>query len=252
MSPLLHRILIGSLVVSASTPSASALIINGGASTRPSESYVGLFGGGTAVAVGPRTILTAAHVGGGKGSSFVLGNQKYAAVSTITSDTADLMSVTLDRDLPGWYPIAESSVRRGARLTIAGFGLTSDGSGRNGFSWSDDRAEMWGTNRLDTIKDGHLFFRFDRSAGKQEAVLTPGDSGGAVFVTGPGGELQLVGINRGIYQRAYGRSTFGDTSVAVDLTRQGDFLAGLDLVPTPGAAALLAIAGIGASRRRRR
>ncbi|MBN8645085.1 MAG: hypothetical protein J0L61_07580 [Planctomycetes bacterium] len=251
MRSSVHRIGIGIIVALVGTPAASALIISSGASARPSESYVGLFGGGTAVAVGPRTILTAAHVGGGKGSAFVLGNTTYSAVSTITSDTADLMSVTLDRDLPGWYPIAGESVRRGARLTIAGFGLTSDGASRNGFTWSDDRAEMWGLNRLDSAKDGHLFFRFDRSPGRQEAILTPGDSGGAVFITGPGGELQLVGINRGIYQRAYGRATFGDTSVAVDLTRQGAFIAGLNLVPTPGAAVLATVCGVFASRRRR-
>ncbi|MFM9959532.1 MAG: trypsin-like peptidase domain-containing protein [Phycisphaerales bacterium] len=231
--------------------SASALILNGGPSIRPNISFVGLFNGGTAVAVGPREILTAAHVGGGRGSSFWLGGSSFRAVSTITSDTADLMRVTLDRDLPGYYPIADSSLKRGARLTVAGFGLTAESSTRSGFTWSDDRAEVWGTNRLDAARDGHLFFRFDRRGGASEAILTPGDSGGAVFITGPDGNLALAGINRGVYQRLGGRASFGDTSVAVDLTSIGGFLGGLAVVPAPGATGVMVLAGLVALRRRR-
>lgn len=231
--------------------SAQGLIIHAGSSVKPSTSYVGMFNGGTAVAVGPREILTAAHVGGGRGDRFWLGGQSYRAVTTLTSDTADLMRVTLDRDLPGYYPVADRSLKRGARLTIAGFGLTGEGADRSGFGWSDDRAELWGHNRLDAARDGHLFFKFDKKGGANEAILTPGDSGGAVFITGPGGELILAGINRGVYQRVPGRSTFGDISVAVDLTAYGGFLGGLAIVPGGGTSTLLIGAGVLAARRRR-
>lgn len=251
-----HRCVLGVIAVSfaAAGPlagSASGLILNGGVSMRPDVSYVGMFNGGTAVAVGPREILTAAHVGGGRGSVFSLGGSSYRAVSTITSNTADLMRVTLDRDLPGYYAVADSTIKRGARLTIAGFGLTGGESSRTGFAWTDDRAEVWGTNRLDSARDGHLYFRFDRRGGATEAILTPGDSGGAVFVTGPDGNLVLAGINRGVYQRLGGRASFGDTSVAVDLASAGGFLSGLTVVPSGGTATLLGLAGVLGLRRRR-
>lgn len=233
------------------TGSACALILNGGTSMRPDVSFVGMINGGTGVAVGPREILTAAHVGAGRGDRFVLGGQSYLALNAVTSDAADLVRITLDRDLPGYYPIADESLKRGARLTIAGFGLTAESSDRTGFSWSEDRAEVWGTNRLDAARDGHLYFRFDRRGGATEAVLTPGDSGGAVFITGPDGRLVLAGINRGVYQRAAGKATFGDTSVAVDLTSIGGFLGGLTIVPAPGAAGVAALAVCPAMRRRR-
>jgi len=232
-------------------PSARALILNGGLSANPGTSYVGLFNGGTAVAVGPREILTAAHVGGDRGDVFRLGGTSYRAVSTITSDTADLMRITLDRDLPGYYPVTDTGAKRGARLTIAGFGITSDYATKSAFFWSDEREETWGYNRLDSSRDGHLWFKFDKSGGRQEASLSPGDSGGAVFITGKNGQLILAGINRGIYARSNGRSTFGDISVAVDLASQGGFLAGLAVVPTPGAISVLTLAGVFAARRRR-
>lgn len=233
---------------------AGAVILNGGVSARPSTSYIGVFNGGTAVAVGPRTILTAAHVGGSSGDRFRLGGSSYTATETITSPTADLMRITLDRDLPGWYPIADGGLKKGAKLIIAGFGITSDGRNRAGFNWSDERAEVWGTNRLDSFANGSLWFKFDQRSGSQEAILTPGDSGGAVFITGPGGELQLAGINRGVYLRARGRATFGDTSVATNLTANSSFLAGLaglSAVPAPAAAPVFALAGCLVSRRRR-
>ncbi len=230
---------------------ADALILNGGPSARPDASFVGAFNGGTAVAVGPREILTAAHVGGSRGDRFWLGGVGYKAVSTITSDTADVMRVTLDRDLPGYYPIADTAARKGARLIVAGFGVTVDSFSKGAYTWSDERAEVWGYNRLDAARDGHLWFKFDRRGGSQEAILTPGDSGGAVFTTGPDGQLQLVGINRGIYAARNGRSSFGDTSIAVDLTRLGGFLAGLAVVPTPGALGVMVVAGLFASRRKR-
>lgn len=231
--------------------SANALILNGGPSIRPDASYVGTFNGGTAVAVGPREIITAAHVGGGKGDRFWLGGVGYRVTSTITSDTADLMRVTVDRDLPGYYEIADSHAKKGARLIVAGFGVTVDSYSKNGYTWSDERAEMWGYNKLDAARDGHLWFKFDKKGGTQEAVLTPGDSGGAVFVSGPNGELKLVGINRGLYAAKSGRSSYGDTSIAVDLTAQGSFLAGLAVVPTPGSVGVMVLAGFVGLRRRR-
>ncbi len=253
-----HRCVQAAIAVAASAAatgplagSARALILNGGASMRPDVSFVGMINGGTGVAVGPREILTAAHVGAGSGNRFVLGGRSYRAVSAITSDAADLVRITLDRDLPGYYPIADGSLKRGARLTVAGFGLTADGSDRTGYGWSDERAEVWGTNRLDSAKDGHLYFKFDRRGGATEAILSPGDSGGAVFITGPDGGLVLAGINRGVYQRKAGRASFGDVSVAVDLTSLGGFLSGLTVVPTPGAAGVMVCVGVLAARRRR-
>jgi hypothetical protein len=252
MSFRAHAALAASTLAALSlAPAANALILNGGTSMTPETSYVGAFNGGTAVAVGPREILTAAHVGGGRGDRFWLDGTSYRAVATITSDTADLMRVTLDRDLPGYYPVTDKSPRKGATLTIAGFGITSDGYSKGGFTWSDDREETWGINRLDAARDGHLWFKFDKKGGTQEATLTPGDSGGAVFITGRDGQLILAGINRGIYAKTNGRSSFGDTSIAVDLASQGGFLAGLGVVPTPGAFGVMMVAGIVASRRRR-
>lgn len=257
LSPRAHRIgtrirfALPPVLIALAAQYAGALIINGGLSAMPSESYIGRLKGGTAVPIGPRTVLTAAHVGADVGDKFWLEGKGYRAVEAITSPTSDLMRITLDRDLPGWYPLAAEPLKKGAKLTIAGWGLTGQ-LAKGGYEWIDDREQVWGYNRLDSLNDGHLWFRFDKKGGSQEAVLTPGDSGGAVFITGPDGRLQLAGINRAVYLKSSGRASFGDTSIAVNLLAERSFLAGIPtFLPTPGTASLAFAAALFATRRRR-
>lgn len=250
-----HRCLtlpIATAAIALAGSSAQALILNGGMSAQPGISYVGLFNGGTAVPIGPHTLLTAAHVGGGKGDQFWLNGRGYRVTQAITSPTADLLRIEVAGTLPGWYPLATEAPKKGAQLTIAGWGITADSRVGSGFTWSDDRAQNWGINTLDSTRDGYLWFKFDKKGGSQEAILTPGDSGGAVFIKGRDGQLQLAGINRAVYMHRDGQASFGDTSIAVNLLANGTFLAGLGtVVPAPASACMAMGVWWMAARRRR-
>ena len=231
-------------------PHSLGVITAGGLNLKPMDSYVGQWGLGTAVAVGKRTILSAAHLGGEVGEAFVMDGKVYQAVSVSTSPDSDLMRITLDTDLPGYYPIA-TSLKRGAKVLVAGFGATGTSRTSSGLKWGDGGQEVWGANTLDAVGAGQLAFRFDKSGGASEAGLGVGDSGGAIFVQGRGGSLQLAGIATSISGR-FGVTRYGDWSYAVNLTSQRGFLGGAAVaVPSGGTASVLGSAGVMLLRRRR-
>lgn len=186
-------------------------------------SFVGTMGGASAVAIGPRTVLTSSHV---SASDFQLGSQTYRFASTsvapsIKGKPVDLRIVRLADTLPGWYEVAKSVSTKSA-VTMVGFGQTgvvntvasgysiTGGSavrraGQN--TISSKGATDWGPSLLSTLD----------SAG--EAALALGDSGGGWFVRG-----KLVGISAFTYNKDPKKATYGFSkkayfgSGAVDLT----------------------------------
>lgn len=235
-----------SLALALAASPAGAIVVQGGSMDRPDRAFIGRWGGSSAVAIGPRAVLTAAHVGGGPGGTFTLDDQSYRATATTRHASDDLMIVHLDADLPGWHEIAPS-VHAGTSVILGGFGRTAGEASAGSIAWSDRAAEAWGRNIVDRSSRGLLSFDFDaaRAGIEHEAAFAHFDSGGGVFVEGPDGSLLLAALAVGI-DGPIGSSPFGSRSYAADLSLHQGFIAG---IPSPGT---LAIAPALAFARRRR
>lgn len=221
--------------------------------------HVGMVGSGSfshegsGVPVGPRHILTAAHLGGRdnplSGARFMLDGELYLPVARVRNDPADLAITTLDHDLPNWYQIAylDQATMQGRTAALVGFGLTANlrgngtgydlvpgtkGTRRQGFnvlgarqqvSYNDANnighspfAWLW-----DLDKTGFADLLGDGPAVAGEANVAEGDSGGGVFVQ-HNGVWQLGGI---IAITFNGGTTFGQGGGAgVDLFTYRDWI----------------------------
>ncbi|MCW5942188.1 MAG: hypothetical protein KIS66_08145 [Fimbriimonadaceae bacterium] len=178
---------------------------------------------GSGVPVGPRHILTAAHLGGRdnplSGARFMLNGELYLPVARVRNDGADLAITTLDHDLPNWYQIAylNEATMQGRSGALVGFGLTGNlrvngtgydlvpgtkGTRRLGFNVLGLRQQVSYTIAVahnpfvwlwDLDKAGFADALGDGAAIPGEANVAEGDSGGAVFVQ-QNGVWQLGGI----------------------------------------------------------
>jgi hypothetical protein len=175
---------------------------------------VGVNGMGTLV--GPRHVVTAAHVAAalvpGHPLSRVEGTHEVrvgglpypvAAVALHPSwrpggpGPHDIAVVTLAVPVVGAHPalLYDGTDEVGREIVIAGMG--DAGTGLTGPSVSDGRLRA-ATHVVDGIFDGQLVFDFDPpdspDATELEGVSGPGDSGGPAFIR-DGGRLHLVGVS---------------------------------------------------------
>lgn len=274
--------LLSAAAVASFTNAASAVVVFGADSgarmDAPQLGFVGSWNGSSAVAVGDRWIITAAHVGGRAKGTFDLAGERYRGVERVVNVGADLALIRLDRDLPGWHTIT-SDVSRRDEVLLAGAGrVAGDLVRAETYAWSRERELTWGENVIDRISRGRIEMTFDagrRGALEFEAGFALNDSGGGVFVVSDEGELLLAGIARGVSElnvtrrgsRSYAtlladhlgwiNSILGEQQnfFALWLDSQdqaGEFVDAIAQAPAPGAGfAILGFCGIFASRRRR-
>jgi len=251
---------LGTLAVLVSATTAQAIITHGDDLDKPKEAFVGLFRGGSAVAIGEHHFITAAHVGGVVRSAVVMDGERYLATNIITHPTADFAIIEVSESLPGWHEVT-TDIQRGDRVILGGFGRIDERRTRKGYTWSSERAEVWGENKVNFFRRGLGFFDFDKKRKRKlesEAIFTPGDSGGGVFVVAEDGSLQLAGIAVGVTGKR-GLSRFGNLGVFLAFNGRADFFAqatdgvlSFATVPSPGSAVLLVGASAVVSMRRRR
>jgi MYXO-CTERM domain-containing protein len=261
------------LAVLSTAGTSHGVITQGEALERPENAFVGLFRGGSAVAIGEHYLLTAAHVGGQSRNVVNVNGDRFIVRDVTRHPDADVALIEVSQPLPGWHTVT-SDLSRGDRLVFGGFGLTEERRIRRGYRWSNERGEVWGENELDYTFNDYGVFDFDRRGRdmlESEAIFTPGDSGTGVFVEDQEtGLLDLAGIAVGITGR-YGQSRFGSLGFFHTLDETLDFfdldltpfvadelafgvqgpIQGVSPVPAPGAFALLGIAGLATVRRRR-
>lgn len=244
---------------------------------------------GSGVLIGDRWILTAGHIAQGKaGGTFQIGGQSFSVTSALvhpnynaSGPLFDIGLLYLSSAVTGIDPavmrdFGDASSILGREATWAGYGL--GGTGASGFQ--APFAFRAFTNVIDVLGDHpdyeglpatSFIADFDRPGDPTknapasdatptalEGNVTPGDSGGGIFVK-DGGADYLVGVN------SY--SGYLDSMPGGSLSRYGALSGGTNLelfhpwifaqtgiaaVPEPGTAMLAAIAALAPLLRRRR
>jgi hypothetical protein len=180
---------------------------------------------GTAIA--PQYFITAAHVGGNVGDIFTFGGLQYTTTAMFNSPNSDLRIWQVSGTFPTFAPLYTASDEVGKSLVVFGRGSPRGdpvmaGSDLKGWSWGSSLGtQRWGTNVVSGITTGtlsqgdFLTAAFDHNFDINEAHLSPGDSGGAVFIQNAG-IWELAGINYGV-----------DGPYAIDIAGNGQFNAAL-------------------------
>ena len=171
--------------------------------------------------IGPNHFITATHVGGAVGDRFTLNGVEYLTTARHVDANSDLTIWQVDTRFSDWAQLYSRSdevgknfvvfgrgTRRGAAVQV-GSGLTAV---TKGWKWGDyDGVTRWGENTVEDVVDADgnpqsviisgqvaigplLRATFDANAGENEAMLSSGDSSGAVFIN-DAGTWKLAGIN---------------------------------------------------------
>ena len=178
--------------------------------------YQGRFGDFLGTAIAPHFFITAKHIGRA-GEVFTFRGINYAVLDCIDDRWSDLTIWRVAGTLPAFAPLYPREDEAGQRLVVIGRGtergpdVWKDGALR-GWSWgAQTRVERWGENVVSRIAYGgiekyFLYAAFDLTGGPNEAQLSGGDSGGAVFLN-DGGVWKLAGINYAVEGPFYAAQT---------------------------------------------
>ena len=159
---------------------------------------------GTAIA--PNFFITAKHVGGSNEQEFILNGSTYHAIASFRDPNSDLCLWQVAETFPAYAPLYTATNEVGKHLVVFGRGTQRGdevivASESKGWKWgTGDSVKRWGENDVFAITDegaglGEMIVAtFDRGAAPNEAHLSVGDSGGAVFIQ-DGTTWKLAGIN---------------------------------------------------------
>ena len=207
--------LLASLLYAAS---ASA-VITADPNPLPLNGYVGMFRGSSCVAVGNFWFVTARHTGDGTGQAILMRGNWYTVVETIPHPSLDVQLLRVAEAVPGYHRFA-SEVHYGDPCVLAGCGATAGASLPNntGFDWNGPHVETWGENTIDG-EGSLLAVRFDppnsSAAVAHESVFAINDSGGGLFLPGPGGSLELAGI--AVSVQGWGSAQYGAAAFCLNI-----------------------------------
>jgi hypothetical protein len=198
-------ILYGTGDPTANTMAPTGVLANGG------WQLEGQFGGFLGTAIASNYFITAKHIGGSVGQSFVFNNVSYTTTAVFPDPSSDLQIWQVAGTLPTHAPLYSSAPGSEVNLNLVVFGrgtqrgspvFVGNDSHLGGWLWgTSDGVERWGTNVVGSIVDdppyGDLLrVPFNNNAGPNEAHLSVGDSGGALFVFNSiTNRWELAGIN---------------------------------------------------------
>ena len=195
--------------------------------------YEGNFGAFLGTAIAPHYFITAKHLGQ-VSDKFVYHGVNYTIKGGFADPSSDLRIFEVTETLPNYAPLYSRSDEVGQHLVVIGRG-TRRGLGRivngqlRGWEYgSSDSVQRWGENQVASIAEGQLSVLFDQAGFPQEAQLSGGDSGGAVFLN-DGGIWKLSGINSDVDHFASGPDEGGPYYAAM-FDERGSYLADGTLV----------------------
>lgn len=176
--------------------------------------WEGRWGNFTGTVIGKKFFVTAEHIGGTVGQSFVLNGVNYKTTATYDDPNSDLQIWKVNRLFPSAAPLFKGNDEKGKGVVIFGRGTArSDpvvvNGQTKGWLWGkDDHVQSWGRNIIKGTSAGQsdsengslningqrIYWAFDSNGVSHEGAVSLGDSGGGVF-TKVGEKWQLVGIN---------------------------------------------------------
>ncbi len=219
------RLLLGAVSVAALSSSPATAVVTFGSgdpahnTTAPTGllagsgwQYLGNWNGFVGTQISANQFITAAHVGGSVGGSFI-GSDGIAYTTTAVATRNDLAVWTVSGQLPTAAPLYRGTSETSLDMVLFGRGVgrgaevsapsSTDANRLRGWEWGSNAALRWGTNRFDFAQSSYagvgpaLIGDFDRNGGAEESTVSGGDSGGAAFVRN-GSEWQLAGIIFGV------------------------------------------------------
>jgi hypothetical protein len=162
--------------------------------------YEATFGSFLGTAIDPHHFITVKHIGIAS-SVFVYQGVNYTVVNWFDDPYTDLRIFEVAETIPTYATMYSRSDEVGRDLVVIGRGTQRGdpvflGSTLAGWNWGPgDGVQRWGQNQVSGLNGFFLYATFDQKP--NEAHLSSGDSGGAVFIN-DGSGWKLAGINYGI------------------------------------------------------
>jgi hypothetical protein len=172
--------------------------------------FEGQWGALLGTPIAPHFFISAAHVGNAGNGTFFYDGASYSILQSYSLSGSDLRLWKVRETFTSFAPLYTAAPSAGQHLVVIGRGtrrgneIFLDGTVR-GWNWgASDGVQRWGENDVSDVVpyQGHnlLYATFDQpvqpNEHPNEAHLSSGDSGGAVFVNDTNdGTWKLAGIN---------------------------------------------------------
>jgi len=210
--------------------------------------YQGEWNGFSGTPIASHYFVTAQHIGGANGDVFQWNNLSFTTINHFDDPSSDLRIWQVRETFSTFAPLYTLSDEVGKPLVVIGRGtqrgeaVTVNGKVHGWQPGTFDRVQRWGQNVVaSTTSDSpggeQLTATFDATGGENEADLSEGDSGGAVYIQ-DGSIWKLAGINYAV-DGNYNNTTTGP-GFAADLFDYGGLYNGqegdwtfYDDLPTP-------------------
>lgn len=180
----------------------------------------GTWGGFLGTPIAPRYFISAQHVGGAVGDTFVFRGVNYTTTARFADSASDLVIWQVSRAFPEFASLYTQTDEVGKNVVVFGRGTQRGaevnvsgllGQVRKGWLWGPlDGRMRWGENKVDDVISASglgfltpgtlnpsaelLKLGFNASGGPNECHLSLGDSAGALFIN-DGSGWKLAGIN---------------------------------------------------------
>jgi len=203
-------VFIATLSLASATRASLIYDVPNGITTAPADdrgwSLTGSWQVGGGVAIAPNYFLTAQHLGGTAGQSFVLDGRTFTAASFTDIAGSDLRLVKINGTFASYAPLYRGAAasEAGQPIAMVGFGrfahgaAVTTGTTQNGWNWGTAAGKNFAMNTaagVVTLSGMQLLdYSFDPISGQNEGIYSVGDSGGGTFIN-TGGAWRLAGIN---------------------------------------------------------
>lgn len=164
--------------------------------------FEGQFNGFLGTPIAPNYFITANHIGGSVGDSFVFHGETFTTTASYSDPSGgDLHIWQVDHAFATYAPLYSSGGEAGQELRVIGRGtqrgaaLTISNVLKGWSAGTPDNVQRWGRNLVTAISNNlYLQANFDNPGLTDEVHLSSGDSGGGVFIL-ENGLWKLAGIN---------------------------------------------------------